>query len=276
MKNSTVPLRRVKFSGTPDVFALDFDGVLCDSASEGAVTAWRSGGKIWPEWRGPEPPEDCRVRFVQLRPLVETGYQMPLLMRLIHDHINDAEILSGFGPLCDGLMKSHGLTRPQLVDLFGQARDEWIAQDSADWLSRHRFYPGVLARFRNALDLHPVFILTTKGERFVRELLDAAGAIMPGERILGFERKISKARMLEQVMAEPSLQGARIHFVEDRVETLFAVAGNPHLEGVRLYLADWGYNTPAQREQARRHPRISVSGLDRFLHINSPQTLLDT
>ena len=256
---------------TMDVFALDFDGVLCDSAGESAVTSWRAGGRIWPEWQGLEPPENCKVRFVRLRPMVETGYQMTLLMKLIYDNVSDASILTDFLSLCDGLMSTYNLTRKQLVDLFGQTRDEWIAQDSADWLSRHRFYPGVLTRFRDALGTHPVYILTTKQERFTWQLLNAGGALMPRERILGFEQNLSKGQLLEKIMAEPSLHGAQIHFVEDRVETLFDLMKNPSLDGVYLYLADWGYNTPAQREQARRHPRVTVWTIDQFMHIPSPK-----
>jgi hypothetical protein len=250
-----------------DVFALDFDGVLCDSAGECAVTAWRAGRRIWPEWRGVEPPAACAERFVRLRPALETGYQMPLLMKLVVDHVSDAEVLARFVPLCEELMSAHGLTRKQLVGLFGEARDEWLARDTAGWLASHRFYPGVLARLREALVLHPVYILTTKQERFTRQLLDAEGVVMPQGRIWGLERNLSKGQMLEQVMAEPSRRDARIHFVEDRVETLSDVAKNPGLDGVCLYLADWGYNTPAQREQARRHPRITLWSLDRFLQI---------
>ena len=48
------------------VFALDFDGVLCDSAYECAVSAWRAGGELWPDWRVPEPPAECARRFVKL------------------------------------------------------------------------------------------------------------------------------------------------------------------------------------------------------------------
>lgn len=250
-----------------DVFALDFDGVLCDSAAEGAVTSWRAGQRIWPQWQGAEPPEACKTRFVCLRPAVETGYQMPLLMKLVCDHVNDADILTRFVPLCEELMSVHGLTRRQLVELFGEARDEWIARDTAGWLGSHRFYPGVLARLRKALVSHPVYILTTKQERFTRQLLGAEGVMLPQERIWGLERNISKGQMLEQLLAEPSLPGARIHFVEDRLETLYDVVKQPGLDGVRLYLAGWGYNMPAQREQARRHPRVKVWTIDRFLQI---------
>lgn len=252
---------------TMDVFALDFDGVLCDSAGECAVTAWRAGGRIWPGWRGAEPPADFKIRFVNLRPVVETGYQMILLMKLVFDNVGDAAILSGFIPLCDGLMGAHGLTRQELVRLFGETRDGWIAQDSADWLGRHRFYPGVVERFRRALDSHPVYILTTKQERFTWQLLNAEGVAIPREKIWGLERNLGKGQLLEQVTADPSLPDARIHFVEDRVETLLDVAKKPGLDGVRLYLADWGYNLPAQRERARRHPRVTVWTIDRFLQI---------
>lgn len=252
---------------TSDVFALDFDGVICDSAAEGAVTSWRAGQKLWPQWQGAEPPEACRDRFVRLRPALETGYQMPLLMKLVCDNVSDAEVLARFVPLCEELISSHGLTRHQLVELFGEARDEWIARDPIGWLASHRFYPGVLDRLREALVSHPVYILTTKQERFTRQLLGAEGVAMPEERIWGLERNLAKSRLLEQIMADPAHRGSRIHFVEDRVETLLDVAKNPGLDGVCLYLADWGYNTPAQREEARQHPRVTVWPIDRFLQI---------
>ena len=33
-----------------DLLALDFDGVLCDSARETGMTAWRAGQAIWSDW----------------------------------------------------------------------------------------------------------------------------------------------------------------------------------------------------------------------------------
>ena len=46
------------------------------------------------------------------------------------------------------------------------------------------------------------------------------------------------------------------------METLHDVIATPGLEGVRLYLADWGYNTPAQRDDAARTGRIRVVSMD--------------
>jgi hypothetical protein len=250
-----------------DILALDFDGVVCDSAAEGAVTSWRAGARLWPGWQGEGPPAVCVERFVRLRPVVETGYQMPLLMKLVYDGVSDAEILSRFLPLCEGLMAAGNLTRGALVELFGAARDRWIEGDLAGWLGRHRFYPGVIDRIKAALAVRPVYILTTKQERFTHQLLTSQGAAVPRERIWGLERNLSKPRLLALLMADPAHRWAQIHFVEDRLDTLLAVEKEPGLDPVRLYLAEWGYNTPDQREAARCHPRITLWPIDRFLAI---------
>ena len=58
------------------ILALDFDGVLCDSARETAVSAWRAGSGLWPEdMHGAEPPENMIRQFTAVRPYLETGYQ---------------------------------------------------------------------------------------------------------------------------------------------------------------------------------------------------------
>jgi len=51
-------------------------------------------------------------------------------------------------------------------------------------------------------------------------------------------------------------------FVEDRLKTL-VVHQQPDLDAVKLYLADWGYNTPAERESAQ-NDRIQLLSLSQF------------
>ena len=73
------------------IVALDFDGVLCDSARETALSAWRAGAVYWPEWDRAAASESQIGRFIQLRPHLETGYQSVLIMRMIADgRITDA------------------------------------------------------------------------------------------------------------------------------------------------------------------------------------------
>ena len=62
-----------------------------------------------------------------------------------------------------------------------------------------------------------------------------------------------------------AIKGVKIHFVEDRFETLIAVMKIPALDDIQLYLVDWGYNTEEQREEAKRlSPRIKLINGDEF------------
>ena len=136
-----------------------------------------------------------------------------------------------------------------------------------DWLSRHSFYPGVIETFATRVETDPVFILTTKQERFVATLLHARGIRLPAGHIFGLDAGKSKEDVLEQLSRHPQFQGARFHFVEDRLQTLIRIAGRSSLRDVLLYLADWGYNTPRDREKAGSIPRITIWNSDTFLDV---------
>lgn len=248
-------------------FALDFDGVLCNSAAENAVTAWRAGAHLWPHWQGAEPPSAYQQRFLRLRPLIETGYQTILLMGLIAEGVSDDQLRAQFTPLADRLLHRIGRTPADLVALFGATRDAWIAADLADWLGRHHFYPGVRDRFAAYCRTEPCFILTTKQQRFIVALLAGQGIPFPAEHIYGLDRGRRKEEILEDLLGHPEHIGATWHFVEDRLPTLRRVAARPALAGVRLYLADWGYNTPADHAAARAHPAITVWSPEQFLRV---------
>lgn len=249
-----------------DIFALDFDGVLCDSVRESATTAWRASHQLWPQYGSiVDPPNDFMERFIKLRPVVETGYQTLLLTGLIQNGLDDAVIMSQFPELCTRLLKERQVSAQQCAYWFAEARDAWIAEDLAGWLSQQRFYPRAMEKFKQALTINPVFIVTTKQERFVAALLSGWGVTFPKERILGLDRGKPKEAILEELLAQPQWQSDRWHFVEDRLETLLRVAGHKPLAALRLYLADWGYNTEAARNLARQHPAIKVWNQESFL-----------
>ncbi len=60
-----------------DVWAFDFDGVVCDSVGESSLSAWKAALKKWPEVFG-TPEAQAKRDFVLesmriVRPVVETG-----------------------------------------------------------------------------------------------------------------------------------------------------------------------------------------------------------
>ena len=247
-----------------DVFCFDFDGVICDSAPETAVTAWRGCRELWP-LPGVDLPVALQERFCRLRPVLHTGFEAIPLMRLIErgDH-DDAEILDRFPELRDALMTQHDLSAERLQAVFGSIRDRQIEQDADQWLEWNRFYPGMSDLLAHSIARHPTYVITTKQRRFASLLLAHNGVRLPEERIFGLEENRPKPAILESLMRRPEHDGATFHFIEDRLETLQSVIDAPALTQVRIYLADWGYNTPLQRESATRQSRIHVVSLAAF------------
>jgi phosphoglycolate phosphatase-like HAD superfamily hydrolase len=247
-----------------DVFCFDFDGVICDSAPETAVTAWRGCRELWPQ-PGGELPAALQERFCRLRPVLHTGYEAIPLMRLIElGEASDAEMLDDFPSLREALMTQQGLAAARLQELFGAIRDRQIEQDAAQWLEWNRFYPGSGELLVQAIARHPTYVITTKQRRFAALLLSHNGVTLPEERIFGLEERRPKPAILQALLQRDEYGGAMFHFIEDRLETLESVIAEPALASVRLYLADWGYNTPRQRESAARQQRIRVVSLAQF------------
>lgn len=238
--------------------ALDFDGVLCDSAGETAESAWRAGAGLFEQWRGRPVPPDLVEAFRTVRPVLETGFEAIPLLYLVWQGVPTERILADFAVLRDERIAEWGVARDELVSRFGAARDRWIAEDLDGWLARHRFYPGVIERVRARLSTDEVFILTTKQERFVEALLQPVCPEFPAERIFGLDQGRSKEEILRALVRDGERAPASVHFVEDRLQTLERVAACPELRDVRLYFAAWGYNLAADVEAARRHPRITV------------------
>jgi hypothetical protein len=52
--------------------------------------------------------------------------------------------------------------------------------------------------------------------------------------------------------------------VEDRLKTLLSVKQQPDLSQVRLFLADWGYNTLPERESVAQNPPVQLLSLSQF------------
>src|SRR5262245_13629838 len=81
----------------PDILALDFDGVLCDGMREYFETSRRAHNRVWPA--GPRVGNEVFPAFDRLRPVIMTGWEMPLLLRAI-GQAGRSRIFSGTGPAC--------------------------------------------------------------------------------------------------------------------------------------------------------------------------------
>ena len=252
----------------PTLLALDFDGVLCDGLIEYFQTAWQAYCQLF-ERTVKEPPAGLAERFYPLRPVIETGWEMPILIHALLQGVEDAAVLDHWPKLAQEILAATGIRSDQAMAQVDGVRDRWIQTDLDNWLSLHRFYPGVIERLQQAIaaDIYPVIISTKEG-RFIQALLAQAGVELAAAQIIGKEIKQPKTDTLKQLLQTP-LKGAprplSIWFIEDRLKTLEKVKARAELANISLFLADWGYNTQAEKEQAQGDSRIHLLSLNQLV-----------
>ncbi|KAH6757833.1 hypothetical protein C2S51_038630 [Perilla frutescens var. frutescens] len=262
-----------------DLYALDFDGVLCDSCGESSLSAVKAAKVRWPSlFNGVDSQlEDWIIdQMHTVRPVVETGYENLLIVRLLLEtripSIRKSSVAEGL--TVEGILENWSTIKPVvmsewdennrdvLIDLFGKVRDEWIDRDFATWIGANRFYPGVPDALK--FSSSKLYIVTTKQGRFADALLrELAGVTIPPERIYGLGTG-PKVKVLKQLQEMPENQGLTLHFVEDRFATLKNVIKEPELNKWNLYLGDWGYNTQKERNEAAGYSRIQLLQLSEF------------
>uniref|UniRef100_A0A7S1X9G1 Uncharacterized protein n=1 Tax=Tetraselmis chuii TaxID=63592 RepID=A0A7S1X9G1_9CHLO len=117
---------------------------------------------------------------------------------------------------------------------------------------------------------NPVYFASSKSGALVSRILrDNLGLDVPDDSPRVFAGLLppnqAKAAALRDIAARPVCQtpGAKLHFIDDRFETLQAMSAG--VEGGvapwKLYLAAWGYNTEEERQAARANG-ITVLSLE--------------
>jgi phosphoglycolate phosphatase-like HAD superfamily hydrolase len=243
------------------ILALDFDGVICDGMAEYWQTAWRTYTQVWQLDRL-EPSAGVAEKFRELRPLIEVGWELPVLIRALTLGISTDRMQSSWQKIRDRILADSRLSGVKVSQQLDQVRDNWIQQDPSSWLRLHQFYPGVIETLKELPNrgIQPI-IITTKESRFVTQLLHEQGVEIASEFVWGKELKRSKTDSLKQILDRGTKKSPTVWFVEDRLHTLTKVAAQPELEAVKLYLAEWGYNTEAERQAALLQPRIQTLAL---------------
>lgn len=245
------------------IYALDFDGVICDSAIETAITGWKAAATIWNDM-AEVAPQSVVEHFREVRPIIETGYEAILVIRLLHLGETTESIYGGrYSDKVQMLLQQAQLTIDGLKKLFGETRDRWIAADLADWIAMNPLYPGVAEKLVRLGQRHTWYVITTKQERFVKNILQANAIELVGERIFGLDRNMSKPEVLNGLRAQHP--GATIHFVEDRLPALQNVQKHPELAEVKLSFALWGYNTAEDKALAAQQG-FAAQQLEAFLN----------
>lgn len=235
----------------PIIPALDFDGVICDSAIETAITGWIAAGKIWRDMPACNTPSNLIDQFRLVRPNIETGYEAILAMRLLFLGESGQNLAIDYQNKTEQLMLQTQVNIEELKDLFGKTRDEWINNDFTNWLNMNPLFPGIREKLQQLSQKHIWYVITTKQERFVKHILKANQIDLAENRIFGLDRNISKPEVLKMLSKIHSIQ--QLHFLEDRLPALLKVKNQPELSKVKLAFALWGYNSNQDKQLAAAH-----------------------
>jgi phosphoglycolate phosphatase-like HAD superfamily hydrolase len=229
------------------VLALDFDGVICDSAREAFTVAVRSFAEVFPEHRLPGAAEEdagLYARFIEVMPLGNRAedYAVSLAAFAKRQPLPDQAAYDAF---CESLDK---VQLRAFHKRFYQIRSAWAGKDPEAWLTHMAPYPGITELLqRRASDVH-LAIATAKDRASVRRLLMAYGIaeLFPDGFVLDKEAGVKKHLHIEQLAERTGVSPADITFVDDKVNHLEDVA----TLGARCILAAWGYNGARERRVA--------------------------
>ena len=219
------------------LLVFDFDGVLVDGMPEYWWSARRAAQALRPNV---VLPEQAPPGFAQLRPLIHKGWEMVLMaLELSRPDLQLTQLLGQYDQELGEALQRWQLEPQLLQHSLEQLRQEAITSNPTAWLALHRPYPGVCERLQAlASEKSPWLVLTTKGEAFARELLQAYD--LQPQAVFGHERG-SKPEVLLSLSRD---QHQPLWFVEDRRPTLEAVRATAGLEAVRCFLVSWGYLKP--------------------------------
>ena len=226
------------------------------------------------------PPRWLFDKMREMRPAIEIGWQIPVLLSVFLDQkavadrdggppaMTVPEIIRNYETLVDDWLHSHDLGVNDMIESFGRVRDDWIADDMESWLEINAFYPGISSGI-NACRGERVLV-TTKQQRFAAALVRHAGVgegAMPNDGIYGLGMYESKSDVIVDRMRRGRYGADETHFFEDRWPTIAKCLRDDRLDGVRFYLCSWGYCTEEELELADSEPRVRVIRLDEFASV---------
>jgi phosphoglycolate phosphatase-like HAD superfamily hydrolase len=236
------------------VLALDFDGVISDSAPESFIVALRTYTRLRPGSglvavaSELEHADVVEVRehplyrgFVGLMPLGNRAEDFGVVLSLL-----ESGLQAGDQRAYDTYRRAQPAAFAEVFhERFYEERRRFSDMDRAGWLDLLGPYSEFIELLRRRADHVILALATAKDRRTVGRLLNAYGVadLFSNDRILDKETGVSKRAHMTVLHERLGVAFADITFVDDKVNHLESVADL----GVRCALAAWGYNGVRER-----------------------------
>lgn len=250
------------------IIASDFDGVICNGLKEYFYTSKLVYQQLWQEREFNL--DSLENDFYLLRPVIETGWEMPLLLKALTLGEKSENILQNWVNVREKVLKmiiKDGIDKNILIQKLDQIRQEQIKHNFESWLNLHSFYEGIISKFKNIIEREiKVYIITTKSAEFTSKLLEMQGIKLATSQIIGKEIKQPKYQTLKDIITQEKVNPEEVAFIEDRLEALELVYQQPDLQNIQLFFALWGYNTELDKSKCQEKSYIRPLSLTEFIH----------
>jgi phosphoglycolate phosphatase-like HAD superfamily hydrolase len=224
------------------LLALDFDGVISDSAPEAFRVALRTWRTLRPDTRLGDEIYDA---FLEMMPLGNRAEDYAVELAALET----GRVLGSQGEYDAFKSELDAGDLRRFHRRFYKERSSLFKADPAAWHALIGPYAEFLSLLRRRAPEVELAIATAKDYRSVGRLLAVYGVddLFSEGRILDKETGVSKAAHLEHLHRSVGVAYPEMTFVDDKLNHLEAVASL----GVRCVLAAWGYNGPREHAAAR-------------------------
>jgi phosphoglycolate phosphatase-like HAD superfamily hydrolase len=226
--------------------ALDFDGVISDSAPEAFRVAMQTYTELRPESAVSGFDQAALYeRFLELMPLGNRAEDFAVVLAAVEAGAalpDQASYDAFYATLKTELLRAFHRR-------FYQVRADFARSRPDEWRRLLGPYPQLVEILRRRAGDTAFAIATAKDRDSVWQLLEHYGIaeLFPRELVLDKETGRSKTAHLECLRDRLGIEYHDLTFVDDKVNHLDAVAPL----GVRCALAAWGYNGPREHALAR-------------------------
>ena len=248
------------------VLALDFDGVISDSAGEAFFVATQTYLDLCPgSLLLRDAPQNWTPTAVENFPLYRSFIDLMALGNRAEDFGVALAILEK-GAAVESQQaydEFRGAQPPEFLEdfhrRFYEVRSDWSFRDPDGWRSWMKPYDSFLEILQRRSSEVCLAIATAKDRDSIRSLLSSYGVASLFSDSLVFDKEagVNKRAHLELIRDRLGCAFEEVLFIDDKVKHLHDVSRL----GVRCGLATWGYNGPPQVEEARRFGH-RVLGLD--------------
>lgn len=256
------------------ILALDFDGVIVDSACECLFVSHNSYFKVYErkekDFFGGEPStfenwENIKKRYKKeiehyrlMRPYIRGANDYGLIIKLLEEKklIKSQEEFDTYRKTVDFKFKD-------FHQEFYKERDRIQAMDFRAWFKLESAFPKITKDINKLLEEGTKIIIATSNRRraivqcFTPEYL---GFEIKKEDILDRRYGEDKSKQMKQITKSYNVKFEEIYFVDDQVNHLIQTKRL----GVNVFLAGWSYATDIQKEEARKQNILVIEREEDF------------